>query len=755
MARLPADELAIIKDFGPHLSGKVRGKTTDEVDSLVKTHCCFCGQQCGIQLKVRNNEVIGFEPWMEFPFNRGMLCPKGVKRYLQGSHPDRLLTALRRDPSAPAGFSPMAYDEAAATVARELGRLQDKHGPASVGVLGGASLTTEKTYLLGKFARVCLKTPYIDYNGRLCMVSAGAGNKKAFGVDRVTSPWADMIGTEVIWVAGSNVSDCSPITTNYLWQAREKGAKLIVQDPRITPIARTVDLFLPVKPGRDAALFAGVLKLMIDQGWIDQGFIDKNTVDFDKVVDHCRTWTLERTAEVTGVPKASITRAAELWGQAKSSFFLHARGIEHHSNGVNNVLGAINLVLASGRIGNGKSGYGTIVGQANGQGGREHGQKCDQLPGMRDISNPEHREYIASVWGVDESSIPGPGVDAYEMFRKIDAGEIKGLLAICFNPKVSLPDSGLVTRALEKLEFFAAIDFFLNDTAWHADIVLPGSLQEEDQGTVTQVEGRVIKINKAVDCPGEAREDWVILQDIARLMGRPHGFTFASPGEIFDELCAASKGSIADYSAITYEKLEANMGVFWPCPSEDPASKALTPDHPGTPRLFLPGSYNPIAKGAGPFYFPDGKARFNVADYRAPVDDASEDYPLYLTTGRVVSQFLSGTQTRRIGPLVKQYPEPRIELHPRLAAKLGIADRDWTVCETPRGSITLRALVVTTIRPDTVFVPYHWPGRKSINRLTVAAQDPVSKIPQYKVCGCRVRKADGEPEYASQLEPQQ
>jgi assimilatory nitrate reductase catalytic subunit len=755
MARVPADELEIIKAFGPHLSGKVRGKLTDEVDSVVKTHCCFCGQQCGIQLKVRKNEVIGFEPWMEFPFNRGMLCPKGVKRYLQGSHPDRLLTALRRDASAPAGFSPVGYDEAVGTVARELGRLQDQYGPGSIGVLGGASLTTEKTYLLGKFARVCLKTPYIDYNGRLCMVSAGAGNKKAFGVDRVTSPWADMIGTEVIWVAGSNVADCSPITTNYLWQAREQGAKLIVQDPRITPIARTVDLFLPIKPGRDAALFAGVLKIMIDQGWIDQSFIDRDTVDFDKVVDYCRTWTIDRTADVTGIPKKSITKAAELWGQAKSSFFLHARGIEHHSNGVQNVLGAINLVLASGRIGTGKSGYGTIVGQANGQGGREHGQKCDQLPGMRDISNPEHRHYIASVWGVDERSIPGPGVDAYEMFRKIDAGEIKGLLSICFNPKVSLPDNQFVTRALEKLEFFAAIDFFLNDTAWHADIVLPGSLQEEDEGVVAQVEGRVIKINKAVDCPGEARADWVIVQDIARRMGRPHGFTFESPREIFEELRVASMGGIADYSGITYEKIEANMGVFWPCYSEDPVTKAPTPEHPGTPRLFQLGSYNPIAKGAGPFYFPDGKARFNVADYRIPVDDASEEYPLYLTTGRVVSQFLSGTQTRRIGPLVKQYPEPRIELHPRLAEKLGIADRDWTICETARGAVTLRALVVTTIRPDTVFIPYHWPGRKSANRLTVAAQDPISKIPQYKVCGCRVRKADGEPAYASQLEPQQ
>ncbi|MEZ4406027.1 MAG: molybdopterin oxidoreductase family protein [Polyangiales bacterium] len=755
MATIPVDDLEITRRYGPHLSPSVRGRAGDEPDKLVKTHCCFCGQQCGIQLKVRDNEVIGFEPWEEFPFNRGMLCPKGVKRYLQGSHPDRLLTAIRRDPSAQSGFSPMAYDGAIAYAASEIRRVQDAHGPASVAVLGGASLTTEKTYLLGKFARVCLKTPFIDYNGRLCMVSAGAANKKAFGIDRVTSPWADMIGTEVLWIAGSNVAECSPITTNYVWQARERGAKVIVQDPRITPIARTCDLYLPVRPGRDAALFAGVLHLMIEQGAIDREFIDDHTVGFDAVEEYCRAWSPARTAEVTGVPERSIRRAAELWGGARSSFILHARGIEHHSNGVQNALGAINLVLASGRIGRPHSGYGTIVGQANGQGGREHGQKCDQLPGLRDISNPEHRRYIAEVWGVEESEIPGPGVDAYELFRKIDAGEIKALISICFNPKVSLPDNEFVTRALDKLEFYTAIDFFLNDTARHADLVLPGSLQEEDEGVVAQVEGRVIKINKAVDCPGEARRDWVILQDLARALGRPHGFTFESPREIFEELRVASKGGVADYSGITYEKIERQMGVFWPCYAEDPRTGAPTPDHPGTPRLFEPGSYNPVAKGAGRFYFPDGKARFNVAEYRAPVDDVSEEFPIFLTTGRVVSQFLSGTQTRRIGPLVKQYPEPLLELHPRLAEKLGVSDGDWTVCETLRGDITLRAQVVTTIRPDTVFIPYHWAGPKSANRLTVAAQDPISKIPQYKVCACRVRKADGPPAYAARLEPQQ
>jgi assimilatory nitrate reductase catalytic subunit len=742
MAELPADPRHLFDAFGPHLSARVH-RDGGEPDKLVKTHCCFCGQQCGIQLKVRNNEVVGFEPWEDFPFNRGMLCPKGVKRYLQGSHPDRLLQAQARDPAAESGFRAIAYHEAIEKTAREIARIQAQHGPGSVAVLGGASLTTEKTYLLGKFARVCLKTPFIDYNGRLCMVSAGAANKKSFGIDRVTSPWSDMVGTEVIWVAGSNVAECAPITTNYIWQAREQGAKVIVQDPRITPIARTCDVFVPIKPGRDAAMFAGVLQQMIAHRWIDEAFIEQHTVGFDAVAAYCQGWTLARTAEVTGVPARTIEKVAELWGTAKSSFLLHARGIEHHSNGVQNALGAINLVLASGRIGTPKSGYGTIVGQANGQGGREHGQKCDQLPGWRDITNPEHRKYIASVWGVEEQSIPGPGVDAYELFRKIDRGEIKAMIAICFNPKVSLPDNQFVTRALEKLEFFAVVDFFLSDTAQHADIVLPGSLQEEDEGTVTQVEGRVIKINKAVECPGEARQDWRIFQDLARALGRPHGFTFESPQAIFEELRVASKGGVADYSGISYEKIEAQMGVFWPCPSTDPATGAPSPDHPGTPRLFVPGSYNPVSKGAGPYYFPDGKARFNVAEHRDPVDDASPEYPLYLTTGRVVSQFLSGTQTRRIGPLMEQYPEPRIELHPRLAEKLGIVDGAWATCETRRGALTLRAMVVTTIRPDTIFIPYHWGGLKSANRLTVAAQDPISKIPQYKVCGCRLRKAEG------------
>ncbi|MGE0039601.1 MAG: molybdopterin oxidoreductase family protein [Vicinamibacterales bacterium] len=755
--RTPPLDLDLVRAYGPTraYAHDDRVDPAAEPDRLVKTHCCFCGQQCGLQLKVKDNTVIGVEPWYDFPFNQGMLCPKGVKRYLQQSHPDRLQHALEATgEGAGRAFRPMGYDDAIRRVAEAIGRIQGEHGPDSFAVLSGASLTTEKTYLMGKFAHMALRTANIDYNGRLCMVSAAAGNKKAFGVDRAANPWSDILAAEVILVAGANVAECAPITTNYIWQAREQGARVIVVDPRITPLARTCDLFLPVKPGRDTALFSGLLHLMIEHGWVDRTFVERHTVGFDAVAAEVAPWTPQRTAEVTGIAESRIRQAAEMWGTARTSFLLHARGIEHHSHGVMNVLSAINIVLASGRIGRPGCGYSTITGQANGQGGREHGQKCDQLPGGRDLGNPEHRAHVAGVWGMDAADLPQPGVDAYEIMRKAHRGEIKGLLSICFNPVVSLPDNNFVREALEKLDFYVAIDFFLSETARYADVVLPGSLQEEDEGTVTQVEGRVIRIRKAVEPPGDARADWRIVQDIARALGRGRGLTFESPGEIFDELRRASAGGVSDYSGITYDAIDEQYGVFWPCPAAVPEGVAA-PGPQGTVRLFEPGSWNPVARGAGPFYFPDGKARFNVTPYAGPAEDVDEAFPIILTTGRVVSQFLSGNQTRRIGPLVDHYPEPRLELHPQLAATLGIADGDWVTAESRRGHCTLQAQVVRTIRPDTVFIPYHWGGRKSANQLTISAQDPISKIPEYKVCAVRLRKADAPPEYAAALEPQQ
>jgi assimilatory nitrate reductase catalytic subunit len=728
LAKPPLPVGALAEAYGPHPAhvppGGWREESSGPPDRLVKTHCCFCGQQCGIQLKVRDGRVIGFEPWEEFPFNRGMLCPKGVKRYMQNEHPDRLLDPLIRTGQ---GFRRAGWDQALDEVARRLREIQERHGKDAVAVYGGASLTTEKTYLLGKLARVALGTRHIDYNGRLCMVSAGTAYKMTFGVDRSPNPWADIPKADVVLLAGSNVAECSPITTDYLWRMRDRGGRLIVVDPRATPITRNADLYLPVRPGTDLALFLGMLHVLLRERLEDRDFIDEHTVGFEEVEATVRDWEPRRAAEVCGVAPEAIETAAHWIGKAERAMGLHARGIEHHSKGVENCLAMIHLFLATGHFGREGTGCLMITGQGNGQGGREHGQKCDQLPGQRSLTDPEARAHVARVWGIAPEEIPQPGKSAVEIMEAIHRGEIKGLLSICFNPLVSLPDAEFTRQALERLEFFAVIDFFLSETAHHADVVLAGSLQEEEEGVVCSTEGRVIHVQQAVAPPGNARNDWMILRDLAHRLGKGRHFEYGSPRDVFTELREASRGGPADYSGITYEKIDRQLGVFWPCPDED---------HPGTPRLFE----------GGRFFHPDGRARFVAAAYRPSGDPVDADYPTYLTTGRVVSQYLSGTQTRRIGALVDQYPEPRLEIHPRLAEELGIRTGDWVTVTTRRAEMTVQATVVRTIRPDTVFIPYHWPGPKSVNRLTHRTLDPRSKIPEYKVSACRVRRASAPPE---------
>jgi assimilatory nitrate reductase catalytic subunit len=575
---------------------------------------------------------------------------------------------------------------------------------------------------MGKFARLALGTANIDYNGRLCMVSAAGANKKALGMDRAPNPWSDIPLAEVVFVAGANIAECAPITTDYIWRARDNGAKLIYADPRVTPAARTADCFLGLRPGTDTALMGAILKQLIDRDLLDHDFIEAHTLGFEEAAAAVADLTPHAAQEITGVPASRIEQAAELWGRPATGVLLHARGIEHHTKGVQNVLSCINLGLATGRYGKPGCGVMTITGQANGQGGREQGQKSDQLPGARDISNPEHRAVVAERWGVSPDDLPQAGLSYQEQFQAVLDGDIRGMLMICTNPMVSLPDTNMVRAALEKLEFFVVIDFFLSETAQHADLVLAGSLQEEDEGIVTTAEGRCVKINQAVDPPGEARRDWDIMLDLTRRLGKQDLFPYAGPHDIFEEMRKVTAGGVADYSGMTWERIEDEYGIFWPCPSEG---------HPGTPRLYE----------GGRFAHPDGKARFIPVAHQPPAEVVDTEFPLWLTTGRVISQFLSGTQTRRIGPLVDQYPEPLVELHPRLAERFEIATGDLVTVRSRRGEVTVPAQVVETIRPDTVFIPYHWANGKQANLLTNAVLDPASKIPEYKVCAVSIEKA--------------
>jgi assimilatory nitrate reductase catalytic subunit len=709
----------IIEQFGPHLhDAPFEGWQADRViDKVVPTHCPYCGMQCGMNLLVEKNHVVGLEPRYDFPVNEGRLCPKGVTAYLQTHHPDRLMHPLIKRNGI---FEQATWDEALDLIVSKFKQLQEKYGKDSIAVYSGSSLTTEKTYLVGKFARLGLQTRYIDYNGRLCMASAAAGNNKAFGMDRAANPWSDIPFAEVLIIAGANCAETFPIINGFLWKQRDNGGVWIVIDPRETPTARQGDLHLQLKPGTDVAVANGILNVLINEGLIDQAFIDSRTNDWEAARETALKYTPDIASQISGVPAEDIVQAARIYGRAKTGMIMHARGIEHHSNGTDNVLSYINIVLATGKIGSKGRGYGTITGQGNGQGGREHGQKADQLPGYRSMLNPEHRKYVAGVWGIDESELPEPGVSAVEVFNKMREGEIQGLLSICSNMMVSLPDTNKVRESLEGLEFNVCIDFFMSESSRYADVVLPGTSWSEDEGTTTSGEGRVIKINKAIDPPGDAREDWKTLQEIAHRMGRGKYFQFNSPREIFNELRLASRGGKADYYGITYEKIERQDGVFWPCPTEESE---------GTPRLFEER-----------FAHDDGKAKFHAIEYKGAAELPDEEYPLIFTSGRIVHQYLSGNQTRRIGFLVQQCPEPFVEIHPDTARKYKINDGERVKVVSRRGEGIFPALVVRTIRPDTIFIPYHWGEQLAANQITNAALDPTSKIPEFKACAARLEK---------------
>jgi assimilatory nitrate reductase catalytic subunit len=698
---------------------------TDEPDERwVSTHCAFCGVQCGMHLRVAGNEVIGVEPRMD-THNRGKLCPKGVAAYQQISHPERLTHPLVRDAD---GLRRATWDEALDRVVDGIHRIQAAGGRDAMATYGGASMVTEKTYLLGKFARVALGTRFTDYNGRMCMVSAGAANYRSFGIDRSANPITDVALADVLLVLGANVPETFPIYIRWFWEAMDRGATMICVDPRETALARVAQLHLPIRPGTDGALLNAMLHVVIREGLVDEPFVAGYTTGFDAVAASVEPWTPERAAESCGVPADDIVRAAELFGRADRAMLSHARGMEHQVMGSRNAMAAINLCLATGNLGRPGAGYGTITGQGNGQGGREHGQKCDQLPGMRHFTDPGAIEHVAGVWGIDPSDMPPPGEPIFAQLERMEAGEIRGLVNICSNPMVSWPDQARVRRILEGLELLVVVDIFLSETALLADVVLPGSAWAESEGVVANSDALVCKINKALDPPGEARPDMWILCEIAQRLGRGEHFPHQSPREVFDELRRASAGGRADYTGITYERLEAEGPIAWPCPSLD---------HPGTPRLFQDLR----------FYTDDGKAHFNVVEVDPPAEEPDDDYPVRLTTGRNVAQYLSGNQTRRLGYLSDQTPAPWVEIHPDLAAAHDIVDGAPVRVTSRRGTTVLPALVVTTVRADTVFIPYHWGQPVAANQLTKASFDPISWIPAFKTAAVRIEAAD-EPAWA-------
>ncbi|WP_248926108.1 molybdopterin oxidoreductase family protein [Paenibacillus hamazuiensis] len=708
---------------------KAIANKTHPNEQLVPTHCSYCGMQCGMNLRVdtATNKIIGVEPRYDWPVTLGKMCPKGVTAYQQTNHEDRLLRPLIRDDASlkgtKEGFREASWDEAYTLIARRFGELQQQYGKDSLSVFSGVSMTNEKCYLTGKFARVALQTRYIDYNGRFCMSSAAAGFLRSFGVDRgSTLPWTDLHETDCLFIAGSNTAECHPTSMFRVWEVQNRGGYLIVADPRETPIARRADVHLDLRPGTDLALANCMVHLLLQNGYADEAFIREHTSGFEEMKEVVKLFTPEYTSEITGVAPEKLIRAAEIYGKAPNAVVMFARGIEQQHKGADNVCAYTNMCLVTGKIGRPKSGVATFTGQGNGQGGREHGQKSDLLPGYRKITNPKHVEEVCRVWGIAQEEMPQPGVSAYEMFELMQSKTIRGLYLLCSNPAVSAPNQNYVRAALKGLDFMVCADMFLSESAEFADVVLPSVSWSEDEGTVTNLEGRIIKINRAQRPLGESKPDWLIQVELAERLGRGQFFRHLKTArDVGDEFRLASKGGYADYYGATWERIEKENGLFWPCRSVN---------DPGTPHMFLDKK----------FYHADGKAKLCALPYRPPAEEPCGQYPLRLTTGRVVYHYLSGNQTRRIPFLRDMCPEPYVEVHPETASRYGIEHDEIVRLYTRRGEALYKVKIIEAIRPDTVFVPYHFGHEQSVNLLTIAALDPMSRMPEFKACAAQIEK---------------
>jgi assimilatory nitrate reductase catalytic subunit len=664
----------------------------------------------------------------DFPTSRGGLCRKGWTAPELLTVPDRLTKPLIRREGE---LVEASWDEALDFVANRIRSLQAAYGDDAVAVFGGGGLTNEKAYALGKFARVTLRTSNVDYNGRFCMSSAAAATNRAFGIDRgLPFPLTDLGTAGAILLVGSNIAETMPPAVAHLDAARAAGGLLVV-DPRRTATAELVDdkagIHLQPTPGTDLALVLSLTHVVLQEGLADTAYLQERTDDPDGLFRSTAAWWPERAERVTGVPAVTIRQAARVLAAAApvhggaGAFILTGRGAEQHSKGTDTVTACINLALALGLPGRLGSGYGCITGQGNGQGGREHGQKADQLPGYRSIADPAARAYVAGVWGVDPDDLPGPGRSAVELINAIGTPEgPRALLVHGSNLLVSAPRLASVRELLAALDLLVVADVVPSETALIADVVFPVTQWAEEEGTMTSLEGRVLRRRAAVAPPGEVRSDLAIFAGLAERL-RPSIPFSTDPAEVYEELRVASAGGIADYAGISWARLDAEEALFWPCPDES---------HPGTPRLF-----------ADTFGTPDGRARVIAVDHRPVADDLRGEAPLYLITGRLLQHYQSGAQTRRVVELAEAEPEVFAEIHPRVAAQLGVSDGRPVRLTTARGSMLLPARVTTDVRPDTVFVPFHFGGEGSVNELTNDALDPISKMPEFKACAVELTAA--------------
>ena len=670
---------------------------------IVTTTCIYCGVGCHLDLHVRDGKVVSVTPGKTGP-GEGKLCIKGWSAHQFIHHPDRLTKPLIRNGE---GFREATWDEALDLVAAKLMEIKDKHGPDSLGFFSSAKATNEDNYLMQKLARAAVGTNNVDHCARLCHASTVTGLVAAFGSGAMTNSQEDVEEADAIFIIGSNTSEQHPLIARRIIRAVKNGAKLIVADPREIPLCEYAEVYLQHRPGSDVALLNAMMNAIIEEKIHDQAFIAERTEGFQELLETVKGYTPEKAEKITGVPSESIRAAARLYGQAGKAALFFSMGITQHTTGVDNVKSCANLAMLTGNLGRPGTGVNPLRGQNNVQGACDMGALPNYLPGYQSPGDSGTHARFKEAWAVELPE--ADGLTLTEMMN-LAGGKIKALFIMGENPMLSDPDLDHVEEQLKKLEFLAVSELFMSETAEMADVVLPACSYAEKDGTFTATDRRVQLVRKTMEPLGESRPDWGIIQELSRRLGYP--MSYRSPSEIMDEVARVAP----IYGGMSHARLQGE-DLRWPCRSKD---------DPGTKILHVT-------------QFSRGRGRFHAVEHKPPAEEPDENYPLILTTGRLLFHWHTGTMTRRSGTLTDQVNEAFLEISPTDAEALGVADSETVRVSSRRGRIELKAAVTPRIKPGTVFIPFHY-VEAAANRLTINALDPQAKIPEFKACAVRVEK---------------
>ena len=695
-------------------------------DHWVSTTCGYCSVGCGMFIGVKKGKPVSVRGNPDHPVNEGRLCPKGLAEHYAITAPNRAKWPLYRNKARKEKFKRLGWDSAVSMLVRRFREIQDRHGPDSIGVISTGQLVTEEFYALGKLVQLGFGTKNFDGNTTLCMASAAAGYKRSFGSDGPPGSYEDLEKADVVFLIGANIADNHPILCYRLEKNLHK--TLIVADPRVTKTAMMADIFLPVKPRSDIALLNGLMHVIIKSGLTDRDYIEKHTQGFAELSKQLEKYTPEYAAQVSGLPVETILKVALLYGKAKAPFIGWTMGVNHSTQGTETVNAICNLALITGNVGKVGASPFSITGQCNAMGTRESGF-TSSLPGYRKFEDAGHRAELAALWNIDEAKIPVSRGLAYpDIIEAVLSKKIKGLWIIATNPLVSFPNQNYLLEVLERLEFLVVQDgYHPIPTSEAADLILPAGVWGEKEGTYTNSERRVSKVNKAVEPPAEAKSDFDIFLSIAKEMGVSESLFpgWTKPEHAFEEWKKVTRGRLCDYSGLSYALIEKAGGVQWPYGSAETRN----------PRESVPLYADAI------FQTPDGRAKLWVVENEAPPEIPNKDYPFWLNTGRTVEHWHTRTKTGQIPLLNNLSPEAWVEMNTRDALKLKLKHGDYVRVASQRGAIERIVLRVTeTVAPGQIFIPFHY-AEANANNLTISICDPYSREPNYKQAAVLVEQA--------------